>query len=197
MLKQIVTGGLMIALTLSIAGCSSKLLTEGQAHDPASSDAIAADSSESTPTWTPPTDGRWPHKASGHLLGLGDEFIMSSVYGPMYTGAVVGLPEFTDIAGGKVTMSQEATFTRLEKAWGEPSITDVYLVFGYDEFREGYDNSVRGSLECGEGITAIGESVTCTMTGRTSVTEIENSSWVIGNYASSRVAAWPGQETRP
>ena len=57
MLKQIVTGGLMIALTLSIAGCSSKLLTEGQAHDPASSDAIAADSTESTPTWTPqPTD---------------------------------------------------------------------------------------------------------------------------------------------
>jgi hypothetical protein len=70
-------------------------------------------------------------------------------------------------------------------------------VFGIDEFREGSDTSVKGSVQCGVGVTTAGDSASCTITARTSAAYTKNSSWVVGSYFASRIAAWPGQEARP
>lgn len=204
--KQIITVGLAITLALTLSSCGSEPGEGDPAREPTSWGTTAIDSSESTSstevsdesTWAPPTDGRWPHKAHGKLLGFGDEFIVKSVYGPMYSGAVVGPPQFDDFADGQVTFSQEVVLTRLEAAWGEPTATvDVALVFGIDEFSEGDDMQVSGSVQCGDGAVATGDSVTCMISARTSTANTLNSSWIVGNYFAQRFAAWPGQEARP
>lgn len=190
MIKKMSLGVVSLLVVAGISAC--EIMDSPSAAKPAESSK--AEKVNAVPTWTPPTEGRWPDRSATNPVGYEQEFTYGNVNGPMLTGRVVSEPHFSNITDSEATISQTFAFTGEYPNPFELSDIDMVFRFGKDRFEEGAPIQVDASISCKKNTLALGEETECEYSARAKHEYFENSYWVLGSYFAPSIAIWPGQD---